>query len=162
MGIDIDVVRMLEYVVNVVILVFILNKLLYKPVSKYLKARQDKINTALDSAVQKQQEADELHKQYDALVSQSRAESAETLRKANEQASHQADQIISEAREQARQILQQAHSDVEKQMKLAREQSHDEIVSMAVSMASRILGREVSAEDNTELIKTFFEGQDKK
>ena len=34
MGIDIDVVRMLEYVVNVVILVFILNKLLYKPVSK--------------------------------------------------------------------------------------------------------------------------------
>ena len=28
MGIDIDVVRMLEYVVNVVILVFILNKLL--------------------------------------------------------------------------------------------------------------------------------------
>ena len=128
MGIDIDVVRMLEYVVNVVILVFILNKLLYKPVSKYLKARQDKINTALDSAAQKQQEADELHKQYDALVSQSRAESA----------------------------------DVEKQMKLAREQSHDEIVSMAVSMASRILGREVSAEDNTELIKTFFEGQDKK
>ena len=59
MGIDIDVVRMLEYVVNVVILVFILNKLLYKPVSKYLKARQDKINTALDSAAQKQQEADE-------------------------------------------------------------------------------------------------------
>ena len=104
MGIDIDVVRMLEYVVNVVILVFILNKLLYKPVSKYLKARQDKINTALDSAAQKQQEADELHKQYDALVSQSRAESADALRKANEQASHQADQIISEAREQARQI----------------------------------------------------------
>ena len=58
--------------------------------------------------------------------------------------------------------MQQAHSDVEKQMKLAREQSHDEIVSMAVSMASRILGREVSSEDNAELIKAFFEGQDKK
>ena len=47
-------------------------------------------------------------------------------------------------------------------MKLAREQSHDEVVSMAVSMASRILGREVSAEDNAEIIKAFFEGQDKK
>ena len=162
MGIDIDVVRMLEYVVNVVILVLILNKLLYKPVNKFLKARQDKVNAALDDAAAKQQEAENLHKQYDELVSQSRTESAEALRQANEQASRQADQIVSEAREQARQILQQAHSDVEKQMKLAREQSHDEVVSMAVSMASRILGREVSAEDNAEVIKAFFEGQDKK
>ena len=159
MGIDIDIWRMVEYVINVVIIILVLSKLLYKPVSKYLKERQAKIDSALDGAAASEKDAAELKRQYEELLSQARAESAETLRKASEQAARQADEIVEAAREQSRQIIQQAHGDVEKQMKLAREQSHDQVVEMAVQMASQILGREVSRADNADIIKAYFEGQ---
>lgn len=159
MGIDIDIWRMLEYAINVVIIILVLSKLLYKPVSKYLKERQAKIDSALDGAAASEKDAAELKRQYEELLSQARAESAETLRKTSEQAARQADEIVEAAREQSRQIIQQAHGDVEKQMKLAREQSHDQVVEMAVQMASQILGREVSRADNADIIKAYFEGQ---
>lgn len=162
MGIDIDVGRMLLYAVNVAILVLILTKLLYKPVSKFLKERQDRISAQLDDAAARQQEARQLRDQYDGLMQQSRSDAAAALRQSREQAQQQADAIVAEAREQARQIVAEARSDVDKQMKLAREQSHEQVVEMAVQMASRILGREVSAADNAAIIESYFEGQDEK
>ena len=79
----IDLTKILLHLLNLVILIIGLTFLLYKPVLKFIKKRQDDIQAGIDKGEQLQAEATEKKAEYEKLVEEADSQAAE-IKKAAE------------------------------------------------------------------------------
>ena len=151
-----NVDSILLHMLNALILFAACYFLLYKPVRKFLKARQDKIDAQLKTG----QEAAEGR---DALVEQGK----QALARAQEDAQAQAVAItaqarargqaaIDEANEQAKKIIADAQAQAEQLRASTREAMVQEAAELAFEMAQTILARELSDADQKRLVDEFL------
>jgi len=78
--------------------VFLLNKLLYKPINKILKIREDRINSGLQTAEKNIQDKNELEKKIKSDLAKTRKETSKLIKDAKDEASQKAKVIISETK----------------------------------------------------------------
>ncbi len=145
-----------QYILNLIVLFLILRAVLYKPVKKFMKARQDRIQKQQDDAKTALEAAQGEKQQYEALLSDSRAEAGKLMEQSRADAEKSASEIIREAQEQARQILAEARERAEAERAEALAGVRGEAAGISLELASKILAREVSALDNARLIDEYF------
>ncbi len=146
----------LLHVVNAAILLVALYFLLYKPVRKYMNTRTAHITKELQDVSDAQEQ-----------LRQEQIKAQDELMAARKQAAEVIAQSVSQAQEQAQQILDDAHSDADLTMKRARVESdfllnnarnemRDEVASLSVVLAEKILQREVTEADHAKLVDDFL------
>lgn len=146
----------LLHVLNAVILFVAVYFLLYKPVRKFLKKREDKITGALDEAEQAQKSSKELLLSGEAKLDEAHREAAQTISQGAQQAQVRADAIVEAANRQADEIISAAQQEAERIRATAREAMADEAAKLAVLIAAKVLQREVTKADNDRLIDDFL------
>jgi F-type H+-transporting ATPase subunit b len=159
-GLGIDFRQILLHVINVVIVFFVLRKLLYRPISKFMQNRSDKIAAQIEEAAKKESEAEQLKSRYDEMVENAQVLATEFIQKSKIAADDQAKKIVSDAQITANEVMIRSQKDVQLLKSKAKEEMRGEITDMAVHIAKKILKREVSSEDNKEIINTFFNGKE--
>jgi F-type H+-transporting ATPase subunit b len=133
-------------------LLWALKKLAWGPLLEALETRQNAIRKSLDDAQQAKVELERLHAESgliiqkarvdaDAIVSQSRAD-GERLR----------EEIRAKARTEADHIVKNAERQIQLETSRALEQIRREAVDLSVMIASKIIQRNLSKEDNERLI----------
>lgn len=153
---DINLVEILIYIINFMVTFLLLYLLLYKPVSRFLGERRERMVNSL-------KEAEEARKEAEFILQEAKAELASTGEKSR-QLSHEtienaalaAEKIIDNAQEEASAIIVRAREQMEAERQLALEHAFTDLVSFAGGLASRILEREVSIEDNRAIVDYFF------
>ncbi len=144
-------------VVNILVLYLILRSLVYKPVKKFMAARAGKITAQFDDASKKLQEANDLRDRYNAELA-SIAEAADTQRrKAINEADKRAQQILDEANEEAKQIKESAAIRAEHDANRLMEDMREKIADIAIDIAGKVVEREVSKNDNADIIEKYFD-----
>lgn len=142
---------------NIVALFLILRALVYRPVQRFLQARTDRVQAEFDRVAEEKAEAKRLHEAYLDQLSRSKADAdaqaAEVLKRAEEtvramqaQAQTDAEELLSRARQQAR----REHAD-------ATAQLQRDMADIAVDIAGRVIGREVTEKDNADIIDAYFD-----
>lgn len=142
---------------NIVALFLILRALVYRPVQRFLQARTDRVQAEFDRVAEEKAEAKRLHEAYLDQLSRSRADAdaqaAEVLKRAEEtvramqaQAQTDAEELLSRARQQAR----REHADATAQLRR-------DMADIAVDIAGRVIGREVTEKDNADIIDAYFD-----
>lgn len=154
---DINIWEICLYIVNIVILFLFLRWLLYKPISKFLNNRSDGIKKQLEEAAQKQAEAERQKAKYDTMVVDAQDLASEILNRSKTLADEQSKQIIEDATEQAKELQERAEKLIEEQKKQAILEMRQQVTDIAIQIASKILEREVSYQDNKQIIDSFFE-----
>lgn len=154
---EFNFVDMLLYIVNLIILFFVLKHFVYKPVSKFLSSRKESVSKEIDTAANDLQQAQEARAKYEALLENSKNEAAEIVAKGRERADKVYAEAVEQGRAEARQIVQRAFAEIQREKKAAYENMRDDIADMAIGVAERILKREISQEDNRRIIDEFFE-----
>lgn len=154
---DLSIVEILLHVVNILVLFFFLRWLLYKPVTKFMNARTDGIQKQLDEAAKMQTEAEQLKSKYDEMMNNAHDLAAQIINQGKTIADDQAKQIVEEAEEQAKELQLRAKKKINEQKKQAVIDMRQEVTRIAVQIAEKVLEREVSYEDNKEIIDKFFE-----
>lgn len=158
MGIDFRTVPM-ELVINIfniVVLYLLVRLLVYKPVKNFMQNRQDRIQKDLESAASNRKTSeDALHGLQDELDA-NRKKAALEAQEVTKSAALEAEKIISAARAEADKIITSARCEAEEEKKEMVRKSQDEIVSIACSMAEKLLGREVKPQDNDAIIQSFL------
>ncbi len=147
----------LIHIINIVVLYVLLRALLYKPVSRFLSQRTKNIQQQFEDAEQAKQEAEGLRASYEQRVNEANDEAQRILREGNLTATTSAAEILDSARRQASELLDEAREKATEERKEAMNDLEQQIADMAISLASQILQREVSEEDNHKVIETFFE-----
>jgi len=143
--------------VSVFILYLILRHFLYKPVSDFIEARQERIRTNIDEAKADKEEAARLKEEYEEKLAASRAEGQEIIENARRRGVEVKEEIIEEARQEARAILDRATREIEREKEKAYEDLRGSAGELAILIASRLMEEEINAEKQEQLIDKFID-----
>ncbi len=148
---------------NLFILFLIMKKLLFKPVMKILEQRQNEIDTMYDTASTASEKAKELEKEYSLKLASANEQAGDIMKNAQAQARKRENEILEEARGKAAAMTEKAHAEIEQEKKKVYEEIKGEIADISVSIASKMVEREINAKDHEALISQFIEnvGEDK-
>lgn len=146
-------------IVNVIILFLLLKKFLFKPVNNVIEKRQEMIQNNLDSAAASKKEAEELKNKYEEAMSSARAEAKEIISSANSQAKQQFVKSKDEAAAEIERMKISAKKEIEHEQKTALESTHNQIAELALEMASKVMQKNMSEDENSRFIEEFLSGE---
>ncbi|WZL73614.1 F0F1 ATP synthase subunit B [Clostridiaceae bacterium 35-E11] len=144
-------------IINTVILFWFLKKLLFKPVTEFMEARQNGISTSIKEAEHKNQEADNRKHEYEAKLEKVQEEGRQILKEASKKAESKADEIIKEAQLEAEKLLNRAEAEIKRQNEKAMNELKDQIASLAVMAAGKVIEKSLDEENHNQLIKEFID-----
>lgn len=153
-------------IIGLVITVFILKKLLYKPILGVMNERQNSVQTMLADAERRHAEAVEEQRKLDEAMAQARTEAAELLKQAKIQADRRRDTILSDAKVEAQSILDKAEQDRDLMLHQDKERIYNEAVNLAVAAVGNMAAQRYTGEDEwqgmREALAEFVEEKQKK
>ena len=135
-----------------VIVVVILGKFAWGPVLSLLKQREEFIHKSLADAKRDRDEADARLKDHVAKLQSSQAEAFAIIEKARQDAEQLRDELRQRTRSETDVMLKNAEREIELQTAQAVRQIRQEAVDLSVTIASKLLQRNVTKEDNDKLI----------
>lgn len=155
--ISINIWQILISLCNLLILFLVLKKFLYKPVMKVMAERQSRIDTQINDAKQDRTAAEAMRAEYEEKLEKAAAEGDQIIKNAVQRARTQEEEILKSANDSAARTLKRAEEQVELERRKAVNQLKDEVSGMAVDIASAVIEKNLSADDNKALIDKFIE-----
>jgi F-type H+-transporting ATPase subunit b len=143
-------------IVTFLLLLWAFNKLAWKPLKGILQAREDTIRKSLDDARQAREEMQRLKNESAQILAGARAEADTIIARTRDDASRFRDELKVKAQAEAATIVKNAGQRIEMETARAIQQIRAEAVEFSVAIASKILQRNVSKEDNERLIEETF------
>ena len=154
--ISVNIWQILISLANLLIIFLVAKKFLFQPVQKVVAQRKAQVDTLYADADNAKAAAEGMRTQYEAKLATAR-ETADTLvRDAKDAAQRRSDAMLAEATQQAAHIKQKAEGEIEQQKKQMLSEVRGEISDLAVSIASKVLHREINAEDQKQLVDDFI------
>jgi F-type H+-transporting ATPase subunit b len=150
-------VDVLLHAINVIVLFVLLRLILWRPMTKFLAGRAARVKGELDDAARIKTEAEEMKTEYEHNIGDLEERGREILRESQMRAGEQSKEIHDSARQQAEKLLADAKERIDAERADAVNAARHEIAQLATEMASRILRREVSLDDNLSAARDFFE-----
>ena len=147
-----DVVQMLFLWFNVAVIVFILNKLLNKPIKDFLEKRRARIEAEIEKAASDMKEADEKRSHYEGKLVAINNERDEILAAARKLAQDKEAEIIQNANNEARLAMDRAKVEIEREKEKAKDEMRTQIISVSALMAEQLLGRGMDEADKEKIL----------
>ena len=160
--VDLSPGTILAQMLNFFILVWILNRFAYKPLVGMMNARKEQIANDLASAEQSRLEAEQIKADYAAQIAKARHEAQEIVEKAHHQAKLSAAEEVAAARSQIENEKERARQDIAIERDRAMNSLRNEVVSLSVAMAGKVVAKDMNSETNTKLIEDAIRQLDSK
>lgn len=141
---------------NTIALFLVLKKFLFKPVMKMIQDRQHEIDTMYDEADQAKQNALSIQAEYEQKLSVAAETSEKMVKEAVARGKNREEEIIRQARADAAAIMDKASADIAQEKKKALNDAKDEISGIAMSIAEKIVGRQLNDADQSKLVDQFI------
>ncbi|VBB09239.1 atpase f0 complex subunit b/b' bacterial/chloroplast [Lucifera butyrica] len=151
---------LLAQIINFLILMAILVKVAYKPLMKTLAERQEKIAGSLEAAEKDRAEAKKLLLEYQQQMAEARMQAQEIVDKATKVAGQNKEEILAEARTEHVRMLKAAQEEIQREKEEALVELKDEVVSLALTAAAQIVGQNLDAAINRQLVQNFIDQLD--
>ncbi len=130
--------------VNFIVLIFIMNALLYKPIRNILKERRKKIRGFEEAIETAQQSVMESEESFKAKIGEAKAKGFREKEAFKESGQEEEKRIISALQEKAQADLEAARAQIAKDAEVARAKLKAEAKAFSGAIAEKILGRAVS------------------
>ena len=155
--IGVDFWTALFVLLNTLAIFFVARKFLFKPVHKMITDRQAEIDKMYEDAGKAREEAEESAAAYRQKLSEAQATSDRLVKEAVARAQNREEEIVRQAAGEAAAILDKAAKDADREKKRAVNEAKDEISSMALAIAEKVVGRELNANDQKDLVDEFID-----
>ena len=139
-------------IVTFLVLAGLLRKFAWRPMLDALERRHEAIRKSLDEAKQAQKEMDRLNDESTRLLAAARAEADEIISRTRADAARAGEDMKQKARADAENIVRNAEREIALETSRALRKVREEAVDLSVAIASKILQRNLSKEDNERLI----------
>jgi len=132
------------------------NKLFWKPLLEAVRSREDTIRQSLDDARQAKEELAKLNVESQRILAEARKQAEVILSETRADASRLRDELKQKAQAESAGIVKNAEKQIELETARAVQQIRKEAVDLSVAIASKILQRNVTSQDNERLIEETF------
>lgn len=148
----------LFYAICFLLLLWVVKVLAWKPVTKMMQDRADKISSDIDSAEKSRTEAAGLVEKRQAALNASRGEAQTIVQNAKTNGQQQRDQIMAQAQTDAQTLKANAQKDIAQEREDALAGARNDVADLSIEIASKIIQRELNADDQKALIDSYIEG----
>ena len=153
---------MLAQMLNFFILVWLLARFAYKPLLAMMTERKERIAKDLEAAEKARVEAEGFKADYAAQIAKARQEAQEIVEKAHHQAKLSTAEEVAAARSQIENEKERARQDIVIERDRAMNSLRNEVVSLSVAMAGKVVAKDMNSETNTKLIEDAIRQLDSK
>ncbi len=141
---------------NFIAVFLVLKHFLFQPVMKLIKDRQDEIDRMYEDAGKAKESAEALQTEYQQKLYAATETSERIVKEAVVRGQNKEEEIIRRANAEASAIMDKAAADISQEKKKAINDAKDEISCMAMTIAEKVVGRELKAEDQEKLFDEFI------
>lgn len=139
--------------INVLIVLVGLYLILWKPLSKTLNSRSEKIEGDLREASFAKEKAEELLASYQKQLTEAQQDAREILQRTTEMAEAARMDIIAQAKAEAARIMEQARQELEKEKKAALVAIRSQAADLVIVATGKVLDRILTSEDQEQLLR---------
>ena len=142
---------------NFLLVLFVGKKFLYGPVLKIIRDRQQEIDDMYASADEARQQAEALQADYQQKLTVAQATSDRIVKEAVARGQAREEDILRNANAEAAAIMDKAAADIAQEKKKAINDAKNEISGLAMAIAGKVVGRELTAADQSKLVDSFID-----
>jgi F-type H+-transporting ATPase subunit b len=139
-------------IITFLVLLFLLAKFAWKPLLTALESRQDTIRKSLDDAQKAKEELERLQRESAEIIRKAHLDAQAIVGKGRTDAERLGEELRQKAREESDGIIKNAERQIQLETRRAVQEIRREAVDLSVTIASKLLERHVSKEDNERLI----------
>ena len=143
---------------NFLAVFFVAKHFLIGPVMKIIEDRQKEIDDMYTSAGKAEADAKAMEAEYRQKLEVASATGDRLVKEAVARGQAREEEIIRQANAEASAIMDKAAADIAMEKKKAINDAKDEISDLALAIAGKVVGRELSAADQSDLVDAFIDG----
>jgi F-type H+-transporting ATPase subunit b len=140
-------------IVTFLVLLALLAKFAWRPLLEALDSRQQGIRNALDDALRAKQELERLEQESAQIIRKARADADGIITQSRADADRLREEMRTKAKAEADGIVRNAERQIQLETARALQQIRHEAVDLSVMIASKIIQRNLSKDDNERLIE---------
>jgi F-type H+-transporting ATPase subunit b len=144
--------------VNFFILLFIMQRLLYKPFLAKMQERTTAITASLDQAQAARAEAVRQQEENEAKLRAAYAEAASIREQALKEAAEESRRHIESAQAQARRLVDDTKAQLDGEIRRAREELRREVSDLSVAVAEKLVRRTLREDDHRRIVTEAIAG----
>lgn len=143
--------------VDFLFLLALLYKFAFNPINDILDKRSQTISTALAHAEEVKAEVQALHEKAQKDLQGARQEAQNIINNALKVAEENKNDIINKANEEVNHMKEKARNELLSATEQAKAQLREEAANLAILAAEKVLNRNLTAEDDKQMIKEFVD-----
>ncbi|WP_456273059.1 F0F1 ATP synthase subunit B [Bacillus sp. AK031] len=140
-----------------IILLALLKKFAWGPLMGIMKEREDHIASEINAAESSRTEANNLLEEQRQLLKEARQEAQNMIENSKKQGDQQREEIIATARAEGERMKEAAKREIETQKEQAVTALREQVSSLSVLIASKVIEKELSVEDQQKLINDYIQ-----
>lgn len=155
--VTVNPVTLIAQICNLFLQLLVFKIFFLDKIKAILDQRREAADKQITEAENAKAEAMTIKKTYEQNMLQAKAKADDLLQTAQRTANSRSEEIIAQAQQQAAQIKSKAADDIALEKKKAISEAKDEISDLAMAIAGKVVGRELNAGDQAEMIDRFID-----
>ncbi|MDX8047629.1 F0F1 ATP synthase subunit B [Gracilibacillus sp. S3-1-1] len=147
---------MLFAIASFVALLALLKKFAWGPLMNKMEERENYIANEIDTAEKNRADAEKAAQQANEQLKATRQEAQQIIEDAKKAATQQEKAIIDAANEAAVRLKKSAEEDIAREKEKAVEALQAQVATLSVQIATKVIEKEISAEDQEQLISEYI------
>ena len=155
--VTVNPVTLIAQICNLFLQLLVFKIFFLDKIKAILDQRREAADKQITEAENAKAEAMTIKKTYEQNMLQAKAKADDLLQTAQRTANSRSEEIIAQAQQQAAQIKSKAADDIALEKKKAINEAKDEISDLAMAIAGKVVGRELNAGNQAEMIDRFID-----
>lgn len=141
---------------NFLVLFFVAKKFLFKPVKEMIDSRQKEIDDMYAEADAAKANAEAMEADYKNRLAAAQETSDTLVKEAMARGKNREEEIVRQANREADAIREKATQDIAREKQKALNDAKDEISSIALEIAGKVIGESMDSEKQQKLVDNFL------
>jgi F-type H+-transporting ATPase subunit b len=152
----VDVPKLLFQVINFLLLLYLLNRFLFKPVLKLLDEREARIKKGLEDAEAAAHDRELARAEREAALEEARKEAQAMVARANKIAEDSRAEILADAKAQADKATSRAREEITAEKEKAMAELRSTVADLALQAAGQLVRSEMDTPTQRRLVEDFL------
>ena len=155
--VTVNPVTLIAQICNLFLQMFLVKVFFLDKIKAIIDARREAADKEITDARTAKEEAMVIKATYEQNMLESKAEAEKILQSAQQTAEKRGEQIISDAQKTAVAMKQRAEAEIAQEKKRVLNETKDEISEIAMAIAGKVVGRELTASDHAQMVDSFID-----
>ena len=155
--VTVNPVTLIAQICNLFLQMYLVKVFFLDKIKAILDARREAADKEITDAKAAKEEAMAIKATYEQNMLESKAKAEKLLQSAQQNAVRRGEEIIGDAQKAAAAMKQKAEAEIAREKKRALNDAKNEISEIAMTIAGKVVGRELTAEDHAKLVDGFID-----